>query len=72
VKTVLEEWSQDDSVKKRLLTGRRVDLAEELRNRRISTCFSETWCESEFSPGQVRTIQEKLEEFIQALNQEKT
>ncbi|XP_060516736.1 dynamin-like 120 kDa protein, mitochondrial isoform X2 [Cylas formicarius] len=51
IREVLEDYSQDQSKKVELLTGRRVTLAEELKR--------------------VRQIQEKLEEFIQALNSEK-
>lgn len=47
---VLEEYSEDDHKKSELLSGKRVELAEELRR--------------------VRQIQEKLDEFITALNQD--
>ncbi|XP_048845291.1 dynamin-like 120 kDa protein, mitochondrial [Brienomyrus brachyistius] len=51
VKEVLEDLGEDSGKKVELITGRRVQLAEELKK--------------------VREIQEKLEAFIQALQQEK-
>nr|XP_023653971.1 dynamin-like 120 kDa protein, mitochondrial [Paramormyrops kingsleyae] len=51
VKEVLEDFAEDSGKKAELITGRRVQLAEELKK--------------------VREIQEKLEAFIQALQQEK-
>jgi len=48
IKEVLEEMGTDGEAKTKLLTGRRVNLAEEMKS--------------------VRQIQEKLEEFIKALN----
>ena len=50
-KNVLEDYSQDPEKKEKLLTGRRVTIAEELKR--------------------VRQIQERLEEFIKALNTER-
>ena len=51
IKEALEELSDNKEILKKLLTGRRVQLAEELKT--------------------VRKIQDKLEEFVQALNKEK-
>lgn len=51
LREVLDEMSTDHDLKKKLLSGRRVELAEELKR--------------------VRQVQEKLEEFIEALNKEK-
>lgn len=51
VKEVLEDFGQDYDCKQKLLTGRRVELAEELKK--------------------VRDVQQKLEEFVEALRKEK-
>ncbi|KAL4707559.1 hypothetical protein ACJJTC_000311 [Scirpophaga incertulas] len=51
LRDLLDEMSSEPELKKKLLSGRRVELAEELKR--------------------VRQVQEKLEEFIEALNKEK-
>ncbi|KPJ01229.1 Dynamin-like 120 kDa protein, mitochondrial [Papilio xuthus] len=51
LREVLDEMAGDPELKQKLLSGRRVELAEELKR--------------------VRQVQEKLEEFIEALNKEK-
>ncbi|XP_018667792.2 dynamin-like GTPase OPA1, mitochondrial [Ciona intestinalis] len=51
VKEVVEDFGQNRELKQKLLTGRRVELAEELRK--------------------VRDVQQKLEEFIEALRKER-
>ncbi|XP_050357938.1 dynamin-like 120 kDa protein, mitochondrial isoform X2 [Nymphalis io] len=51
LREVLDEMAADPDLKKKLISGRRVELAEELKR--------------------VRQVQEKLEEFIEALNKEK-
>lgn len=51
LREVLDEMAADAELKKKLLSGRRVELAEELKR--------------------VRQVQERLEEFIEALNKEK-
>ncbi|GBP29616.1 Dynamin-like 120 kDa protein, mitochondrial [Eumeta japonica] len=51
LRELLDEMAADSEHKKQLLSGRRVELAEELKR--------------------VRQVQERLEEFIEALNKEK-
>ena len=62
---VLEEMSQDQEAKVRLLTGRRVLLAEELK--KVEVISAHFLCIK--IPSQVRQIQERLEDFIRALNE---
>lgn len=67
-----DEFSDDEEKKIQLLTGKRVTLAEELSE--LTTTFSQTYIFSKpafLSTVRVRHIQEKLEEFINALNTEK-
>ena len=65
VMQVLEEMSQDQEAKVRLLTGRRVLLAEELK--KVEIISAHYLCIKISS--QVRQIQERLEDFIRALNE---
>ena len=62
---VLEEMSQDQEAKQRLLTGRRVLLAEELKK----VLFLKQVVRFKLFLDQVRQIQERLEDFIKALNE---
>ena len=62
---VLEEMSQDQEAKQRLLTGRRVLLAEELKK----VPFLKQVVGFKLLLDQVRQIQERLEDFIKALNE---
>ena len=68
VKEILDDFSGDETLKASLLKGKRVDLAEEL-----SKSFRFLWKEKEIVIilERVRQVQEKLEEFIEALNAEK-
>ena len=70
IKEVLEEFSQDPEMKEKLLTGRRVLLAEELSEFGVLQWLSLNLALSCFSE-RVRQIQEKLEDFIKALNSER-
>lgn len=69
IKEVLDEYGEDDDKKQQLLTGKRVTLAEELSKNKLCEKFHQT--KKTFVLVRVRHIQEKLEEFINALNQEK-
>ncbi len=68
MKEILDDFSSDETLKSNLLKGKRVDLAEELSKtfyhfKTIDYCI--------FYLERVRHIQEKLEEFVVALNTEK-
>ena len=69
IKEVLEDYSQDPEKKQKLLTGRRVLLAEEL-SKFIYLFFAYSEIIFIFTE-RVRQIQERLEEFIKALNTER-
>lgn len=73
IKEVLEEYSQDRDKKETLLTGRRVQLAEELSKMEMEknslVVMDVNWFR--IFAERVRQIQEKLEEFIKSLNAEK-
>lgn len=73
IKEVLDEFSDDEEKKVQLLTGKRVILAEELSEFlfKIYTYFINCINVQFFILVRVRQIQEKLEEFINALNTEK-
>lgn len=74
---MLEVYSQDKDKKEQLLTGRRVQLAEELSKPSLwfsllcRNCKTKIYLFIYFFAERVRQIQEKLEEFIKCLNAEK-
>ena len=70
IKEVLEDYSQDPEKKQKLLTGRRVLLAEELSKLIWNLFFAYSGIIFIFTE-RVRQIQERLEEFIKALNTER-
>ena len=71
IKEVLEDYSQDPEKKQKLLTGRRVLLAEELSKFAHLKLFFSNSEFNIFFTERVRQIQERLEEFIKALNTER-
>ncbi|XP_075572141.1 dynamin-like GTPase OPA1, mitochondrial isoform X3 [Pelecanus crispus] len=76
VKEVLEDFAEDNEKKVKLLTGKRVQLAEDLNvNQNPANMGTQLvhFTEERTSPNKekVREIQEKLEAFIEALHQEK-
>lgn len=66
VKEILDDWSQDADTKKKYLVGRRVELAEELS--KLTNCIQN---KVNLISERVRYIQEKLEEFMVQLHQQK-
>ena len=68
MKEILDDFSSDETLKSSLLKGKRVQLAEEL-SQFIEGPF--TFVIFLFHLERVRQIQEKLEEFVEALNAEK-
>lgn len=66
MKDILDDFSSDESLKASLLKGKRVQLAEELSQ---FICLHSSIISR--SLERVRQIQEKLEEFVEALNTEK-
>jgi hypothetical protein len=68
VKEILDDFNSDETLKSNLLKGKRVDIAEKLS--KIFLFFFHTKTIFLYLE-RVRQVQEKLEEFIQALNTEK-
>ena len=68
MKEILDDFSSDESLKETLLKGKRVNIAEELSKPLLSLIHNRR---PSSSLERVRLIQEKLEEFIEALNKEK-